>query len=82
MNYIPILILFLAPIIALFAYLIYKSGLDSDSSFLLKTCFFYGILSYALFYLIDSLAGYYDLNTTRSFNRTLFTAFEIGRAHV
>jgi hypothetical protein len=77
MNYIPFLILFLAPVIALFAYLIYKPGLDNDARFLLKMCFLYGILSYAFFYLINSLAGYYDLNTTRSFNRTLFTAFVV-----
>jgi RsiW-degrading membrane proteinase PrsW (M82 family) len=75
MNYIPFLILFLAPVIALFAYLIYRPGLNSDSRFLLKMCFIYGILTYMLFYLLNLLSSYFDLNTTRSFNRTLFTAF-------
>lgn len=77
MSFEPIIIVLIAPILAVFYLGISSKHADRDNHIILRNSFYLGVLSFIpgilLIYLLDS----FDLATTRSLNRTLFFAFAV-----
>ncbi|MCF8308133.1 MAG: PrsW family intramembrane metalloprotease [Bacteroidales bacterium] len=77
MSFEPILILLIAPVIAIIYLSISNKNAERGNHVVLRNSFYLGILSFLpsilLIFLLDSVG----LATTRSFNRTLFFAFAV-----